>query len=125
MVIVLVVAFFIPVAVSVLFGWRAWRSTPDRFPLPRWRSRFTFCGLIAATVGFLLETAYLIRDYAYSNLPSPLSQFWLVIAWTVVLAWTISILVALVGKGRVRLPLFFYVATSVVGIYLFLNLIMD
>jgi len=125
MAIVLVMVFLIPAAVSVLFSWRAWRSAPDRFPLPSWRSRFAFCGLIAATVGYLLETAYMIRGYAYSYLPGPLSQLWLVMGWTVVLTWIISILAALLGKGRVRLPLFIYVVISAAGIYLFLNLIMD
>ncbi len=67
----------------------------------------------------------MIRGYAYSYLPGPLSQLWLVMGWTVVLTWIISILAALLGKGRVRLPLFIYVVISAAGIYLFLNLIMD
>jgi hypothetical protein len=125
MAILLVVVFLIPAAVSVIFGWRAWSSSPNPFPLPCWRSWFTFCGLIAATIGFLLETSYLIRDYAYSHLSGPLSQLWLAMAWTAVLTWIISLLAAVLGKGRVRLPLFFFVVTSFVGIYLFLNLIMD
>ena len=120
----IVIAFLLPAAASVLAGWWLWRRAADRF-LPIWKGRLAFAGLIASTAGMFLESAFLIREYAYSNLVGPISELWLATAWVAALSWLVAAVAALFGKGRARWPLFLYVVTSLGGIYAFLNLIMD
>ena len=61
MAVAIVIVFFVPAAASVFFGWWAWHSAAPRFSTPLWRFRLTFCGLISATAGIILELAFMIR----------------------------------------------------------------
>jgi len=125
MAVIVVMIFFIPAVASVFFGWWAWHSAALRSSTPLWRSKLVFYSLVSATVGIVLELAFMIREFSFSHLPVPLHPAWLLGAWTSVLTWPISLFGALLGKGKIRWALLLYVVTSVVGVLLFLNLMMD
>jgi hypothetical protein len=124
--IIIVVVFLIPAGVTVLLGWWVQRSATQLFLLPTWRNRVTSYGLLSATVGFVLELAFMIREFSFSSVPmGSLYPLWMLMGWAAVLTWVICIIAAVVGLGRLRWILLLYVMTSAVGIFLFVNQIMD
>ena len=117
-----ILAFLLPAAASVVLAWWVWRRGLKPVAIDCWRNRITYCGLIASTAGFFLESAFLIREYAFSYLPADPFPLWGVVAWTAVLSWIFTLLAAILGKGGVRWLLVAFVLTSFAGCALFVRM---
>ena len=117
-----ILAFLAPAAATVISAWWSWRRTPDHLPPCGWRLRVAFWGLIAATLGFLLELAFLIREYAFSYLSADSVPLGRVAAWGAVLTWLVVLFAAMFGRGRVRWFLLLYVVATILGIFFFVRM---
>jgi len=117
-----ILGFLLPAAASVILAWWVWCRRPKPVALEGWRNRLTYYGLIASTASFFLESAFLIREYAFSYRPADSIPLWSVVAWSAVLTWTFALLAATLGRGRVRWLLLAFVLTSFVGCALFVRM---
>jgi hypothetical protein len=119
--VLMILAFLLPAAASVIFAWWVWLRRPKPLALDGWRNRIMYCGLIASTAGFFLESTFLIREYPFSYRPADSIPLWGVVAWSAVLSWIFTLLAAILGKGRVRWLLLAFVLTSFLGCALFVG----
>jgi hypothetical protein len=120
----MILAFLLPAAASVVLAWWVWRGGLKPVAIDGWRNRITYCGLIASTAGFFLESTFLLREYAFSYRPADPFPLWDAVAWTAILSWILILLAATLGKGGVRWLLVAFVIASFLGCAFFVG-IMD
>jgi hypothetical protein len=99
----MILAFLLPATASVILGWWLWRRKRKPVAIGGRRIRVTYYGLIASTVGFFLESTFLIREYAFSYRSADSIPLWGVVAWSAVLSW---LLLAFVIASFLRCALF-------------------
>jgi hypothetical protein len=117
-----IVVFLVSAAASVILAWWSWHRTSDHLPPYGWRLRVTFYGVIAASVGFFLELAFLIREYAFSYVAADSVPLGRVAAWGAVLTWLVALFAAIFGRGKERWFLMLYVVVSILGILFFVGM---
>jgi len=116
-----IMVFLLPAAASVILAWWFWRRS-KALAVRGWRNRITYYGLIGSTIGFFLESGFLIREYAFSYRPADAFPLWGIFAWGAVLCWGIALLAAVLGKGMARWFLLAFVLTSLIGSALFVGM---
>jgi hypothetical protein len=114
-----ILAFLFPAAASVILAWWAWRRS-KALAGDSWRLRVTYCGLIASTVGFFLESTFPIREYGFSYLPADSIPLRRVVGWAAALSWLLALLAAVLGKARWFVLAF--MLTSLIGSALFIGM---
>ena len=113
--------FFFPAAICVCLGWWFRHPSAQSPSASDWRVALGLWALWLSTFGVVLETAFMIRSFAYSYLPSP-SLLWMVGAWFAVLTWIVAILAAILGRGRLRWFLLLYAVTSALSGVVFVRM---
>src|SRR6266852_7823113 len=97
-------------AICLIYGWRAWGQT-RKLPAGDWRVMLPTPGLWFATLSQLLACGFLIQGFRSDSqsFAEPAPLHWAVLNWVSVLAWGIAFSTTVLGKGRLRLPLVFWV----------------
>jgi hypothetical protein len=119
----LLILLMLPAILSVGLGW-LWSvaSAEEENRGPTWRCILGSYALIAASLGLVLNFAFLGHGYTSPrSFLGPPAGLWLIVGRTNGAIWLVSLVSAVVGKGRVRLPLFFYFLTSVGANFLFMT----
>ncbi len=116
----------VPAALCLGFGW--WIALQKRTEGQErdWRHRVCFYALIAATLGLVLDLTFLAHGCTGGrSFLGPPEGIWLIVGRTNGVIWVLSLLGAIIGKGKVRSVLFLYLLTSIGANYLFMASTMD
>ncbi len=110
----------------ILFGWRAWKFISSAKAPPTWRFWISLAALISATLGFVCQFVFLIHGYyGPHSFKGPPVGFWLLLGRTNGAFWLFAVIASIVSRGRERVPVFIWAATSFLCNYIFINLAMD
>jgi len=98
-------------AICLIYGWRAWAQSR---PLQgAWREKILTLGLCLATLSLLVTSGFLFQGF-HSDAQSfaePPPRHWVILNWLSALTWTLALVAATLGKGRLRRPLFLWCLT--------------
>jgi hypothetical protein len=96
------VAVFVPV-LSLLCAWAFWKWPQPATP----RDKFTFCGLMAASITTVAVGAFLLVGSARgrAGFLGPPAEPWLITNWLAFALWIVAVLASIFGRGRSRIPL--------------------
>lgn len=105
-----VVAIFMSLpAICLIYGWRV-RGQLDPGPESGWRAKLLTLGLCLATLSLLVTSGFLFQGFDSNgqSFAGPPPRHWVILNWLSALAWTLAFLAAVLGKGRLRRPLFLW-----------------
>jgi len=116
----------IPPFLCILFGWRAWKFASSAKTKRTWRFWVSLFALISASVGFVCQFVFLLHGYLgpHSFIGPPVGV-WLQLGRTNGAFWLIAVIASIVSRGRERVPVLIWAATSFVCNYIFIHLAMD
>src|SRR5712664_2672252 len=107
----LFVAIFMSLpAICLIYSWRV-RYQLDAGPTESgWRARLLTLGLCLATLSLVVTSGFLFKGFDSSgqSFAGPPPRLWVILNWLSALAWTLTLLAAALGKGRLRRPLFLW-----------------
>jgi hypothetical protein len=116
----------IPPLLCILFGWRAWKSALSDEEPRTWRFWISLAALISASLSFIFQFIFLIHGYyGPASFTGPPVGVWLLVGRTNGAFWLFAVIAAIVSKGRERVPVLSWAATSFACNYIFMNLRMD
>lgn len=113
-----VVAIFMSLpAICLIYGWRVWGQL-DAGPVDGgWRAKLLTLGLCLATLSLFVTSGFLFQGFN-SNAQSfagPPPRHWVILNWLSALAWALALLATVLGKGRLRRPLFLWCVCMPLG----------
>ena len=110
----LVVTFVMGIpAICLIYGWRV-RGQSGAVSEGDWRVKLPTPGLWFATLSQLLACGFLVQGFRSDSqsFAEPAPLHWAVLNWVSVLAWGMALSTTVLGKGRLRLPLVFWVLST-------------
>jgi len=116
----------IPPFLCILCGWRAWKATSSAKTPRAWRFWVSLFALISASSGFVCPFAFLLHGYLgpHSFMGPPVG-IWLKVGWTNGVFWLFAVIASIVSRGRERVPVLIWAATSFACNDIYMNLAMD
>jgi hypothetical protein len=103
------VAFFMAIpATCLIYAWRKWNQMRNAPAQQSWREKLPTVGLCLATLCLLLTSGFLFQGFHWGvqSFASPPPGFWLTLNWVSLLSWVLACLTIVLGKGKLRFPLF-------------------
>ena len=97
-------------AICLIYGWRVRHQLDARPREGGWRAKLPTPGLCLGTLSLVVTSGFLFQGF-HSNGQSfagPPPRHWMILNWLSALAWTLALLAAALGKGRLRRPLFLW-----------------
>jgi len=106
---VLLVLLMLPAALALTRGWWVWAEDRRQGDDNRIRRSLTLLGLLAAASCLILEVTFLLHGYhGRGSFGGPPVGIWSVVGRSAGVFFVMSLIAAVIGKGRARLWMFVY-----------------
>jgi hypothetical protein len=106
---VLFILLMSPAALALTRGWWVWAEDRKQADCSGKRGMFTLFGLFAASLSMILELVFLLHGYhGTHSFGGPPVGIWLVVGRAAGAFFILTLIAAIVGRGRARLWMFVY-----------------